>query len=130
MMWRTCLIVGVLLALVSTAGSAWAFGGASPCQQSELQGTWDIHIGVGGTDCPGDYSLEGLQVQIDANGMIQATGATLQSRCGSQTVTGGQLTLLSTCVIEGSIETSAGTLNVERGGTAGEGKLVLDTAQE
>ena len=53
----------------------------------------------------------------------------METRCGSWTITGGQLTISSGCVIQGTIETSNGTLYVHNGAILDD-KLVLGTAQE
>lgn len=96
------------------------------CPQTELQGTWDIAISVSDEGCPGDYSMKCRKVQIDADGAIQSTGAVIKNMCGSATVIGGQLTMSSECIIDGWIETTAGTFYGERGGFLGKGKIVID----
>ena len=127
MMWRILWIIVMVFALSIGLSQMPAWAG---CEQAELEGTWSIDVDFADTNCPGDYSLHCLQVQIDANGVIQNTGAIIHSDCESWTITGGQLTLLPTCVIEGHIQTSKGTLSVERGGISGENTLVLGTPPE
>ena len=126
-MWRIFWIIVMVFAL--SLGPSQMPAGAG-CEQAELEGTWSIDVDFSATNCLGDYSLHCFQVQIDANGVIQNTGATILSDCESWTITGGQLNLLPTCVIEGYIQTSRGTLSVERGGTNGENTLVLATPPE
>ena len=61
-------------------------------------------------------------------GNINNTGVVIQTFCGDRTVTGGQLTLTAGCVIEGYIETSAGTIYVERGGADQNGFIDVSIA--
>jgi hypothetical protein len=131
-MLRKLLVVGSLLVAFGMAPSpvgSWVTNW-TPCQQSELAGTWHIYVAAAAQQCPGDYSLECRMVEINSTGVIQNTGATIESGCETWTITGGQLTLTAGCIVEGSIETSKGTLYVERGGFHEDGALIVDSVPE
>ena len=125
MMWRKFLMVGMVLALsmIFLTASSWA-----TCEQQDLEGTWPVLV-CGSVDCFGDHCLERCQLQVDANGLIQDTGAIMETGCGDWAITGGELTWSSGCMIRGYIETSNGTLNVSNG-TIFEDKLVIGVSEE
>jgi hypothetical protein len=115
MMWQKVVMIGIVVAfsVVPLTASSWV-----SCEQQDLEGTWDVSA-CGDTDCFGDHCLDCSQLQIGSDGIIQNTGATIETRCGTLTVTSGQLTLSSDCVITGTIETSSRTLFVDTGAIVG-----------
>ena len=122
---RRCLIVSMVLvcSMIVFSGSVWA-----DCQQQDLEGTWPALV-CGPEACFGDNCLQRCQVQLDADGVIVSTGATIDTECGSWTITGGQLLMFSGCVIQGTVETSNGTLYVYNGAIRDD-KLILGVSQE
>lgn len=128
-MWRRLLTVGAL-SLLLTSGvfitMAFAELNWTPCEQWQLEGTWDVFIATDGVNCPGESAMTCEQLQVDANGWI-LNSPVLQSQCGQQVITGGQLLFTPGCVVEGYIETASGLINVERGGDNGDGSLILDS---
>lgn len=132
MKWSRLPAVG-MLAVVLVFGSLGSTGFAeqiidwTPCQQSELAGTWDIYVGTSGAECMGEYVVQCIQVEVDYDGAILDTGAVMESACGDRMVTGGQLFLSPGCEIEGYINTPQGSVDVERGGHHAYGTLIVDS---
>ncbi len=114
-MWRKSLIVALLLAfsVMLLSGPAWT---ACP----DLEGTWSAEIWAG--DPSGtQYWDQCVLMTVDSGGFIQAGGTYFTTRTGETSdVTGGQLTMNANCEIEGTIETSDGTVYVEHGAVAGD----------
>lgn len=117
-MWRKILAVAAMVAfiIIPSTGSTWVSVWET-CQQTDLEGTWTIVISINDADCPGNSALRSTQVEIDSDGVIRNTGATIENMCRTSIITGGQLALMADCIIEGHIETSDGTLDVAQGGT-------------
>lgn len=118
------LVVMLVLMVCSPCFSGWI--NWTPCEQAELAGTWDVIIATDEESCPGEAAMTCEQLQVDANGWI-LNSPILNSQCGEQVITGGQLFFTPSCVIEGHIETASGVLYVERGGDNGDGSLILDS---
>ena len=128
-MWRRLLTVGILsiaVAIGLSGSTAVAELNWTPCEQWELEGTWDVFIATDGVNCPGEAAMTCQQLQVDANGWI-LNSPVLESQCGEEVITGGQLLFTPSCVVEGYIETASGTISVERGGDNGDGSLILDS---
>lgn len=125
MMRRQLLMIAMALALsmILSTGSTWAI-----CEQQDLQGTWAVLVG-GPEQCFGEHCSERCQLQIDSDGFITNTGATMETLCGARSITGGQLLMFSDCGIRGTIETSSGPLYVEHGEIV-EDKLILGVSEE
>jgi len=123
-MWQKIIIIGVLFiaAMAPATASTWESNWV-PCEQVALEGTWPVVV-CGPADCFGENCLDQCELQIDAYGTIQNTGAQLNTLCGIWAITGGTLNISSGCVIQGEIETSAGTLSVQNGAIL-ENELVL-----
>ena len=107
------------LAFIVPTGSAWA-----ECQ--DLQGTWDAEVWAG--NASGTQHWDQCSLIIAPNGLIQPGGTYTDYLGESANVTGGQLTMNSECEIAGTIETSEGTIYVERG-SIGEGRLFFANTQ-
>ena len=112
MMRQKFLMIGMVLALsmIFSTASTWA----TTCDQQDLVGLWAVLVG-GPPECFGEHCSERCQLQIDSNGFITNTGASIETLCGTRTITGGQFIMFSGCVIQGPIETSSGPLYVENG---------------
>ena len=113
-MCRKSLIVALLLAfsVMLLSGPAW-----TTCP--DFEGTWDSEIWAG--DTSGAQYWDQCILTVDSGGFIQAEGTYFTTRTGETSdVTGGQLTMNANCEIEGTIETSNGTVYVERGAVAGD----------
>ena len=129
---RPRLLVGTLALLLAcglVCSSAVAELNWTPCEQWQLEGTWDVFIATDGVNCPGEAAKTCQQLQVDANGWI-LNSPVLESQCGEEVITGGQLLFTPSCVVEGYIETASGIINVERGGDNGDGSLILDSDLE
>ena len=123
-MRRKLLMIAVALALSMIFSTAsWA-----TCEQQDLEGTWAVLVG-GPEQCFGEHCSERCQLQIDSNGFITNTGASMETLCGARTITGGQLIMFSGCGIQGTIETSSGLLYVEHGEIVDD-KLILGVSEE
>ena len=124
-MWRKSLITGTVLVLsmVVLTASAWA-----TCEQQDLVGTWNAKVWTT-DDCLWDQCWDRCELTIGSDGTIQQDSTLFYWLGGSWTITGGQLTMDSGCVIGGDIYTSGGTLHIEHGGIIGD-ELVLRAVRE
>ena len=111
-MLRNLLMVPVVLvlSLFLVTSSPWA------CEQQDLEGTWLVV--ACNTNEMGDHCVEHGEVTVSAGGSI--SGTYVDCAGVSSQITGGQLSLSPDCVIEGSIQTASGTLNVETGAIVGD----------
>ena len=111
-MLRSLLIVSMILMLGLFLGtsSSWA------CEQQDLEGTWLVV--ACNTNEMGDHCVEHGDLTVAAGGSI--TGTYVDCDGVSAQITGGQLSLSADCVIEGTIQTANGTLNVETGAIVGD----------
>ena len=112
------LMVSVIPAIGLGWTSPW-----TPCEQQGLEGEWNVDVWAG--DTSGSQSWDKCTLTVDSAGFVQAGGTYTNCLGESTEITGGQLIISAGCVIEGTIETSEGTVSVERGGIAEQGHLVL-----
>jgi hypothetical protein len=99
-----------------------------PCEQVDLQGTWSVRVGA--KDEFGNHLCwESCSLTVDALGIVEASGTYEDCSEVTSDIAGGELTISSGCVIEGTIETSNGTVNVATGAIVGN-ELVLGRAGE
>lgn len=118
-MWNKTIIsfIAIVIILTSLRTYTWAI-----CDQGELQGTWPVIVGA--IDDLGQQCWEKCTLTIGADGVIEA-GSIYEDCClESSEIIGGQLSLSSNCVIEGTIETSNGSLYLDFGSIVGE-ELIL-----
>ena len=136
MMWRKSLIVGMVFvfSMILSIPSMWADDGDEgsisfvPCEQVDLQGTWSVRVGA--KDEFGNHLCwESCSLTVDALGVVEAAGTYEDWSQVTSDITGGELTISSGCVIEGTIETSNGTVNVATGAIV-DNELVLGRAEE
>ena len=123
-MGRRCLMTAMVfcVSLALLPAPTWA-----TCEQADLEGTWNTRLWRGvfqGKQCWNSYTLT-----IGPDGTI-TKGKHLEDCLDDKKykITGGQLFISSGCIVEGTLETSDGTLYIERGGIAGD-ELVLDRAE-
>lgn len=123
-MWRKCLVISLGLALcaIPVIGFTWEPAGKI-CEQEELEGVWDVEVWAG--DASGNQYWDQCTLTIGPSGFIEAQGTYTDFMGTIADITGGQFTISADCVIQGTIETSNGPLNVERGGMI-ENRLILD----
>jgi len=115
-MARKVIIVLAIAAMVAATGSAFGWV-KETCQQS-IDGTWDVEIWGGetaGEQCWGQCSLT-----VSSNGTIVPGGSYVDCTGQGSSITGGQLSISTGCVIEGVIETDGGSLTVVNGGILGD----------
>lgn len=112
MMQRTFLVISLVfvLSMMLVTSSPWA------CEQQDLEGTWLVV--ACNTNEMGDHCVEHGDLTVSAGGSI--SGTYVDCAGVSSQITGGQLSLSPDCVIEGSIQTASGTLNVETGAIVGD----------
>jgi hypothetical protein len=124
MMWRKYLAISLVLVLcaIPVTGLTWAPAGKI-CEQGDLEGIWNVEVWAG--DPSGNQRWDQCTLTIDADGFIAPQGTYTDFMGDMADVTGGQLTISADCVVEGTIDTSTGTLHVERGGIV-ENRLILD----
>ena len=114
------LVLAFALALLSV--SSWA-----ACDQADLEGTWSVEVwggSSGGVNC---WNL--CTLTVGADGAIASGGTYTDCYGVDSDVTGGQLTMLPNCLIQGTIVTSTTTINVGPGAITGQGQLCLGTDQ-
>ena len=114
-MRKKCFVIGMVLVCSMTlfATSTWA-----GCEQGNLAGNWAVQVGA--TDSSGDHCWEYCTLTINSSGAV-AAGDTYYNCSGSTCqITGGLLTVSSGCIIQGTIETSHGSLNVIEGTIVGD----------
>ena len=124
-MWRKCLIISMVfvLGMMLVTPSTCAY------EQQDLEGTWDVYVWTWAMDCPfGNQCWDRCDLTVDSEGNVQPGGTYFYWLGGSATVTGGALTVSAAGEIQGSIETSDGTLNVY-GGAVERDELVLEITQ-
>ena len=111
-MLRNLLIVSMVwvLSLFLVTSSLWA------CEQQDLEGTWLVV--ACNTNEMGDHCVEHGDLTVSPGGSI--SGTYVDCAGVSSEITGGQLSLSADCVIEGTIQTANGTLNVETGAIVGD----------
>jgi hypothetical protein len=116
------LVLGLIPAMTLAWTSPWI-----GCDQQNLEGTWSADVWAG--DASGIQRWDKCTLTVDLAGVIQPAGTYTDTVGDSAEITGGQLTISAGCMIEGAIETSAGTVWVERGGIVEPGYLVLGTPE-
>lgn len=123
-MWRNVSIIFAVLAfmLIPLTASSWT-SNRTTCDQQGLEGTWDVEIWAG--DPSGNQLWDKCTLTIGPSGFIEAQGTYTDCMGWTADITGGQLTISSDCVVQGTIETSIGSLPVERGGVVMD-QLILD----
>jgi len=123
-MWRNFFIIISLLAfaMVPVAAFSWTSDSLT-CEQQDLEGTWNVKVWAG--DPSGNQQWDQCTLTIGADGFIEPQGTYTDFIGANADITGGQLTISSNCVIQGTIETSNGNLDVERGGIIAD-QLILD----
>ena len=133
-MWRKSLIIsmvfvfGMMLLTPCTWSDFEEDQGFIPCEQVDLEGTWSVRVGA--KDEVGNHLCwESCGLTVDALGVVEASGTYVDCSEVTSDITGGQLDLSSGCVIEGTIETSNGTVYVTTGAIV-EDELVLGRAEE
>ena len=135
-MWRKLLIISMVLVfgMILLSPCSWADEefeedeGFIPCEQVDLAGTWNSKVGA--MDEYGNHLCwEPCSLTIDATGAVEASGTYQDCSQVSSDIIGGSLTISSGCVIEGTIETSNGTINVVTGAIL-DNKLVLGRTQQ
>lgn len=129
-MWRRFLFVGTLSMILSCAlfsSTTDARLNWAPCQQWELEGVWDVTVFTPTKceDCSGESAIKFRRLEIDSAGWIR-NRPVIKGEWQKRRIRGGRLFFTPACEIEGYIETSRGTMRVERGGIAGD-SLVLDS---
>ena len=125
MMRRTCLISSVVLVLsmMLVTPCTWGY------EQQDLEGTWDVYVWTWSVACPfGNQCWDRCDLTIDSQGNVQPAGTYCYWLGGSAAVNGGALTVSGAGEIQGTIETSDGTLNVY-GGAIERDELVLEVTQ-
>lgn len=118
-MSRKLLMISWVLAcsLILVSGSAWA-----TCQ--DLEGTWNAEVWAGGA--AGTQHWEQCTgLTIAPGGNITPGGTYTDALGDTLNITGGELSVNTECEIAGTIETSDGTISVERG-SIGENGLFFD----
>jgi hypothetical protein len=123
-MWGKLVVAFLILLLLSavfSTASAWESNLGS-CEQTDLEGTWSVEIWAG--DPSGNQYWDQCTLTVGQGGSIEA-GTYTNFMGQTADVTGGQLTISSDCVVQGTIETSSGSLDVERGGIIAD-QLILD----
>ena len=123
-MWRKTLIICLFFSvgLILPSASVWA-----ACDQGDLEGAWSVEVwggSEGGINC---WDL--CTLTIGADGAIASGGIYTDCYGVDSNVTGGRLTMLPNCLIQGTIVTSTTTINVGPGAITGEGQLCLGTNQ-
>ena len=135
MMWRKCFIISMVFVfgMILLTPSTWADEeleedeGFIPCAQVDLEGTWNSKVGA--VDEFGNHLCwENCNLTVDALGVVEAAGTYEDCSQVTSDITGGELTISSGCVIEGTIETSNGTVNVATGAIVDD-ELVLGRAE-
>jgi hypothetical protein len=124
-MWRRYLIMVMVfvVSLFVLMGSTWAY------EQQDLEGTWDVYVWTWSVACPfGNQCWDRCDLTIDSQGNVQPAGTYCYWLGGSAAVNGGALTVSGAGEIQGTIETSDGTLNVY-GGAIERDELVLEVNQ-
>ena len=138
-MGRRCLIMVMVfvVSLFVLMPSAWAkeqedpdaawttaVSRGLPYDQEDLKGTWKAKVWAG--------TFEGQQcwvictLEIGRRGDIQPGAKCMPCTGKEENINGGQLTMSSDGLIEGTIETNRGAWYIERGGIVNE-ELVLGT---
>ena len=123
-MWRRCLRIAMVfcVSLALLTSSSWA-----ACDQADLEGTWSVEVwggSSGGINC---WDL--CTLTVGADGALASGGTYTDCYGVDSNVTGGQLTMLPNCLIQGTIVTSTTTIDIGPGAITGEGQLCLGTDQ-
>ena len=117
-MGRKTLIVALVWActVFFFTGSAWA-----TCP--DIEGTWDAEVWAG--NASGTQHWNQCTLTISPTGLIEPGGTYTDFIGETSDITGGQLTMNGDCEIQGTIETTSGTVSVQRGAIS-ENKLFFD----
>ena len=124
-MWQRLLIVTTVFVFGITffcPSSGFAEGVA--CEQADLEGTWSVIVGA--MDEFGNHVCwEECTLTLDVNGFIQPAGTYLDCSQATADITAGQLLISVGCLIEGTVETSNGSIHIDTGAVSEPGQLVL-----
>jgi len=118
------LVLGVCV--IPVTGFAWPSDHGT-CDQQALEGTWNADVWT--PDSSDTQAWDQCTLTIAPDGAVTAGGTYVDAFGTSSEVTGGHLTISSDCVIQGTIYTSNGTLNVERGGILQDGALAFAVSE-
>jgi hypothetical protein len=92
----------------------FVFGGTLENCQQTIEGSWNAQIWGG--ESAGLQCWNSCNLTVLADGTLAAVGTYVDCTGGSFSITGGQLAISSGCVINGVIETEAGSIEVVNGG--------------